>query len=206
MKKMDKLKITINKKMFIFLLSLFVVGIIVGSLFVTILKDSDKTLITESLNNFFTNVKTLNLKWKSTLITTLITQASYVIGIWILGISIIGLPLILIIYFSKAFILGFSIGSILLNYNVKGILLSIAYIFPHQIINFFIYTILAIYALSLSIKLFDSLLHKKKLDFRPILNKYLFILMVSVVLCITSTLLEVFVMPRLVYYVTTLVL
>ncbi len=206
MKKMDKLKITINKKMFIFLLALFVIGIIVGSLFVTILKDSDKTLITESLNNFFTNVKTLNLKWKSTLITTLITQASYVIGIWILGISIIGLPLILIIYFSKAFILGFSIGSILLNYNVKGILLSIAYIFPHQIINFFIYTILAIYALSLSIKLFDSLLHKKKLDFRPILNKYLFILMVSVVLCITSTLLEVFVMPRLVYYVTTLVL
>ncbi len=206
MKKMDKINITINKKMFIFLLALFVIGIIVGSLFVTILKDSDKTLITESLNNFFTNVKTLNLKWKSTLITTLITQASYVIGIWILGISIIGLPLILIIYFSKAFILGFSIGSILLNYNVKGILLSIAYIFPHQIINFFIYTILAIYALSLSIKLFDSLLHKKKLDFRPILNKYLFILMVSVVLCITSTLLEVFVMPRLVYYVTTLVL
>ena len=206
MKKMDKLKITINKKMFIFLLALFVIGIIVGSLFVTILKDSDKTLITESLNNFFTNVKTLNLKWKSTLITTLITQASYVIGIWILGISIIGLPLILIIYFSKAFILGFSIGSILLNYNVKGILLSIAYIFPHHIINFFIYTILSIYALSLSIKLFDSLLHKKKLDFRPILNKYLFILMVSVVLCITSTLLEVFVMPRLVYYVTTLVL
>ena len=203
---MDKLKITINKKMFIFLLALFVIGIIVGSLFVTILKDSDKTLITESLNNFFTNVKTLNLKWKSTLITTLLTQISYVIGIWILGISIIGLPLILIIYFSKAFILGFSIGSILLNYNVKGILLSIAYIFPHHIINFFIYTILSIYALSLSIKLFDSLLHKKKLDFRPILNKYLFILMVSVVLCITSTLLEVFVMPRLVYYVTTLVL
>ena len=192
--------------MFIFLLALFVIGIIVGSLFVTILKDSDKTLITESLNNFFTNVKTLNLKWKSTLITTLLTQISYVIGIWILGISIIGLSLILIIYFSKAFILGFSIGSILLNYNVKGILLSIAYIFPHHIINFFIYTILSIYALSLSIKLFDSLLHKKKLDFRPILNKYLFILMVSVVLCITSTLLEVFVMPRLVYYVTTLVL
>lgn len=205
MKKMDKLKITINKKMFIFLLALFVIGIIVGSLFVTILKDSDKTLITESLNNFFSNVKTLNLKWKSTLITTLLTQISYVIGIWILGISIIGLPLILIIYFSKAFILGFSIGSILLNYNVKGILLSIAYIFPHQVINFFIYTILSIYALSLSIKLFDSLLHKKKLDFRPILNKYLFILLLSIVLCITSTLLEVFVMPRLVYYVTTLV-
>ena len=205
MKKMDKLKITINKKMFIFLLALFVIGIIVGSLFVTILKDSDKTLITESLNNFFTNVKTLNLKWKSTLITTLLTQISYVIGIWILGISIIGLPLILIIYFSKAFILGFSVGSILLNYNVKGILLSITYIFPHQIINFFIYTILSIYSLSLSIKLFDSLLHKKKLDFRPILNKYLFILLLSIVLCIVSTLLEVFVMPRLVYYVTTLV-
>lgn len=203
---MDKLKITINKKMFIFLLTLFVIGIIVGSLFVTILKDSDKTLITESLNNFFTNVKDLSLNWESTLITTLITHISYVIGIWILGISIIGLPLILIIFFSKAFILGFSIGSILLNYNVKGILLSIAYIFPHHIINFFIYTILSIYALSLSIKLFDSLLHKKKLDFRPILNKYLFILLLSIVLCITSTLLEVFVMPRLVHYVTTLVL
>lgn len=200
---MDKLnkRVTINRKLFIFLFLLFIIGLLVGSLFTTILKDSDQTLVKDSLNNFLTSINKNQLKVETTFLPALFSQIVYVLSVWLLGVSILGLPIVIILYFSKAFTLGFSIGSLLYHYHTKGILLSIAYIFPHQIINFFIYTILTIYSLSLSLKLLDSLIHKKRLDFRFILNKYLFILILSLVGVIITSSLEIFVMPKLISYI-----
>ena len=200
---MDKLnkRVTINRKLFIFLFLLFIIGLLVGSLFTTILKDSDQTLVKDSLNNFLTSINKNQLKVETTFLPALFSQIVYVLSVWLLGVSILGLPIVIILYFSKSFTLGFSIGSLLYHYHTKGILLSIAYIFPHQIINFFIYTILTIYSLSLSLKLLDSLIHKKRLDFRFILNKYLFILILSLVGVIITSLLEIFVMPKLISYI-----
>lgn len=200
---MDKLnkRVTINRKLFIFLFLLFIIGLLVGSLFTTILKDSDQTLVKDSLNNFLTSINKNQLKVETTFLPALFSQIVYVLSVWLLGVSILGLPIVVILYFSKAFTLGFSIGSLLYHYHTKGILLSIGYIFPHQIINFFIYTILTIYSLSLSLKLLDSLIHKKRLDFRFILNKYLFILILSLVGVIITSSLEIFVMPKLISYI-----
>ncbi len=200
---MDKLnkRVTINRKLFIFLFLLFIIGLLVGSLFTTILKDSDQTLVKDSLNNFLTSINKNQLKVETTFLPALFSQIVYVLSVWLLGVSILGLPIVIILYFSKSFTLGFSIGSLLYHYHTKGILLSIAYIFPHQIINFFIYTILTIYSLSLSLKLLDSLIHKKRLDFRFILNKYLFILILSLVGVIITSSLEIFVMPKLISYI-----
>ena len=200
---MDKLnkRVTINRKLFIFLFLLFIIGLLVGSLFTTILKDSDQTLVKDSLNNFLTSINKNHLKVETTFLPALFSQIVYVLSVWLLGVSILGLPIVIILYFSKSFTLGFSIGSLLYHYHTKGILLSIGYIFPHQIINFFIYTILTIYSLSLSLKLLDSLIHKKRLDFRFILNKYLFILILSLVGVIITSSLEIFVMPKLISYI-----
>lgn len=207
-KLVDKLrkKVTINRKMFLSLFTLFIVGLIFGSLFVAILKESDQALIKDSLNHFFTGVTKHTITPEKTFISTFISQITYVIVVWLLGISVIGLPIVLILYFSKSFTLGFSIGSILFHYKVKGILLTLGYIFPHQILNFFIYTILSIYSLSLSSKILTALIHKKKIDFRFILNKYLFILLLSICGVLLSSILEVFVMPKVIEFIGTFIL
>lgn len=202
----DKLKkrVTINRKLFLFLFVLFIVGLLAGSLFTIILNESDQSLVKNSLSNFMTSVSKHQLNIEQTLLPSLFSQIIYVLAVWLLGISILGLPIVLILYFSKAFTLGFSIGSLLFHYQSKGILLSFGYIFPHQIINFFLYTILTIYSLSLSLKLFDALFHKKRLDFRFILNKYLFILILTLLGIIITCLLEMFVMPTMISYLLTL--
>ncbi len=204
-KLVDKLKkrVTINRKMFLFLFTLFMVGMIFGSLFVAILKESDQTLIKDSLKQFFTGVTNHTIVPEKAFISSIISQITYVLIVWLLGISVIGFPIVLIFYFSKAFTLGFSIGSILLHYKTKGVLLTLGYIFPHQILNFFIYTILAIYSLSLSLKIFNALVHKKKIDFRFILNKYLLILLLSILGILVSSVFEVFVMPKIVEFIMT---
>ena len=73
-KYMDKLKsnIRINKNLFVFLVVIIAVGVAAGSIFVTLLNDSDKVMVSDYLNNFLNNLSTNNLNYSGTLINTII--------------------------------------------------------------------------------------------------------------------------------------
>lgn len=199
-KYMDKLRsnIRINKNLFVFLVVIIAVGVASGSIFVTVLNDSDKTMVSDYLNNFFNNLNSNNLNYSGTLINTLIFTLGLVILIWILGISVIGFILILLFLFIKAFALGFSVGSIIINFNFKGILISLAYVVPHHIINLMIYLLISSYALVLSYRLINSFTKKKSFDFKGIFNRYLFILGFSLIILLFSALYEVYLAPSLI--------
>lgn len=202
MKQLDKLtnKAKGNKKTLLFLVILFIIGIIAGSLFITVLNESDKALVKEYLEKFIMNIHQNKLDYTTSFISSLISNLFYVMIIWLLGISVIGLPIILFLYFAKAFILGFSISSILFHYQFKGIVIAFCYIFPHHIINVLIFTLLVLYSMSLSIKISKTLIMKKSLDFRLIMKKYGMILGICLVGSIITSILEVFVMPTLIKF------
>ena len=199
-KYMDKLKsnIRINKNLFVFLVVIIAVGVASGSVFVTVLNDSDKTMVSDYLNNFLNNLNSNNLNYSGTFINTLIFTLGLAILIWILGISVIGFILILLFLFIKAFALGFSVGSIIINFNFKGILIALAYIVPHHIINLMIYLLISSYALVLSYRLISSFTKKKNFDFKGIFNRYLFILGFSLIILLFSVLYEVYLAPSLI--------
>lgn len=207
MKTMDKLKNTIvfNKKMIICLIVIVLVGIIAGSLLVTVLNESDKNIVIEYLDNFMNNVENDKLDYISGLKNSLISNISLNIVIWLLGISVIGIPIITFLYFCKAFIMGFSLSSIIMRYKVKGCLVSFIYLFPHQIINILGLTILMTYALSLSFKIISSFFQKKTIDFKIIMKKYSIILLLNIILCVLASVFEILVMPKLLKLVIPLV-
>ena len=128
----DKLKVKAkaNKKMIIFLVSLMLAGILAGSIFVVILSKNDQNMLKEYLDTFITNIDTGKLDYINSLCSSLGANVIYVLVIWLLGISVIGIPVTLFMFFSKAFILGFSISSIIMNYQLKGCLVAFFYIFP----------------------------------------------------------------------------
>lgn len=199
-KYMDKLRsnIRINKNLFVFLVVIIAVGVASGSIFVTVLNDSDKTMVSDYLNNFLNNLNSNNLNYNGTLINTLIFTLGLAILIWILGISIIGFILILLFLFIKAFALGFSVGSIIINFNFKGILIALAYIVPHHIINMMIYLLISSYALVLSYRLINSFTKKQTFEFKSVFNRYLFILGFSLIILLISVLYEVYGAPKLI--------
>lgn len=194
----DKFKLTIikNKKTLIFLGTIAVIAIIFGSLFSVILNDGDKTLVNEYINNFFENIKNNNLNYLDALKNGSINTFSYILIVWLLGISIIGLPIVIFMYFSKLFVISFSVSSIITNYGFKGCLLSFSYIFPHHIIYIIVHTLLTVYSIKLSLKLLFSILKKDKLDFKPIINKYLVVLIISILFSLGALLFEVFITPK----------
>ncbi len=203
----DKFKITIkhNKKVIFFLGIIAVIAIIFGSLFSVMLNESDKNLTLEYINNFFENIKNNNLNYILALKNGSISSLGFILIVWLLGVSIIGMPIVLFMYFSKFFVIGFSISSIIKGYGLKGCLLSFAYIFPHHIIYIIVYTILTVYSIKMSIKLISTIIKKDKIDFKPIINKYLLVLLLSAIIAVLTLLFEVFITPKFINLILLLV-
>ena len=199
-KYMDKLKrnIHINKNLFVFLLVIVIVGIVSGSLFSAIISTEDKQLVMDYLNSFFNNAKVGKLNYDTSIVNTLVLTIGFALVMWVLGISIIGFFIVIFMLFMKAFILGFSISSIIMSFKLKGVLLAIGYAVPHHIINILIFMLLTAYALIVSFKLIKSITSKKPLDFKTIFNRYLTVLIVSVVVLVLTSLYEVYIVPNVI--------
>jgi len=192
----DKIKILkVNKKLTYCMLIITIAGVISGSLFLALLKDVDRNIAYLSLENFINNLD--NLSYVMSLKSSLITNILYVIIIWSLGISIIGIPLTLFLYFIRTFSVGFTISLILSKYSIKGLIYGFIYLFPHTILNIFIFSILSIYSIIYSFKTSSSFFKKEVIDFKPVINKYKYILVLSILIVILTSLYGTYIMPLL---------
>lgn len=207
MKWMDKLKgtIKVNKKTLLFFTILLIIGIIAGSIFMAILSETDKKLVTDYFNNYISNIENNKLNYLESIKNGLFNNLLYIIIIWILGISIIGIPIVTIMFFIKSFTLGFSIASIVFNYKLKGCLLNFINIFPHQMIYFLIYMLITTYSIFFSLKMINSIINKKNMDFKVMMNKYVKILIISVIAITIGIIIETFITPLLIKIIITLI-
>ena len=163
-----------------------------------ILNATDKSLIKDCLETFINNVDSGKLDYMQALKNISISNYSYIIIAWLLGISVIGIPITIFMYFMKCFMVGFSIASIIINFKLKGTLLAFIYVFPHHIINLIMYTVLILYSLTLSLKIGEAVLKKKSINFKLIINKYLLILILSLIVVTLMNLFEVYITPILI--------
>jgi stage II sporulation protein M len=206
-KKLDKLKeyLKMNKKVFIFLFVLFIVALVAGSIFSVTLNDNDTALVNTYLENYINSINDNTINFKDTFINSISSNLIITIIIWLLGISVIGLPIIIFLFFYKCFVIGFAISSILMKYKVKGLLLSIFYVFPHHIINILLTMILISYAFIISIKIIGAVIKRKEMSFRDITYKYLVILGLTCLVLVFSSLYEAFIVPKLIKLIMPLI-
>ena len=199
---MDKLKkiLCVNQKVFVFLIGLMIVAVLFGSSLPLFLNGNDKSLVTEYLANFVNQVKD-GVDFIFLLKNGLIGNFSFLIFIWLLGISVIGIPIVLFLFFSKCFVFGFSISSIIINYGFKGLLFSFGYIFPHLVINIFIYGLLASYSLIFSIKLIGLILKKYDFNIRVSFNKYFKVFLLCSCILLISVIYESFINPYVLKFI-----
>ncbi len=170
-------------------------GIITGALFMTVLSSADKELVRETLSSFLESVEPSN--YPLFLRGNLVINLLFILAIWILGFSVIGLVIVIFILFYKSFTISFSISSFIANYGLKGSLLGFLYHFPHQIIYLVIYLYLGCYAIKVSFLLVQSIIKRKSLDFKLVMNRYLLVLGISLFIVTLFTCFETFVTPIL---------
>ncbi len=194
---LDKLqrKLKANKRIVLFLCGISLIGLIFGSIFITIISSQDQNLIQNYIENFINTVHTGKLNYMDSIKNTLISNLSFVVTIWLLGISIIGIPIIIFMYFTKSFMIGFSVAAFILKYKVKGLLYAIIYIFPHHLINLIIFTLLMVYAMKFSYYLANSIFKRKTIHFKNLMNPYFGVFIIVVVGIIATCFYETFAVP-----------
>ena len=185
-----------TKKVFIIIFIITILAFIAGILLVSIESKSNKELITTSLETFFKEVKENKLNTASLLSKSITSNLIMNTIVWLLGISIIGLPIVLLILGFKSLTFGFTISSILYTYKLNGLLKVIIYLFPN-IINLFILFVLTYYSINFSLMLFNYLFRKKEYNKRLIVNRYLKLLIIAIIISILTSVIEVFVLPKL---------
>ncbi len=193
--KKDKL---LNQKILYLILGVVIlIGIGTGLFYQFFIGKNLKAEILGQMNDFFTSIKNGSLDFQGTLGNSLSSNGISLLIIWILGISIIGIPFILIHLFFKAFVLSFSFISIIANYHFKGLFLALTYIFPHQVLNLVIWLLLSFYAVGFSIKLIRVLFFKKNISLKEHFKKYTKILFICSIALILTSLLETYLCPWL---------
>lgn len=115
-------------------------GIVLGIYVVKYIGNSNSETVSKYFESFTYNFNNETFNGAEIFKETLKSNVPYIILIWFLGITAIGIPFILILDFIKGFTLGFSASFITLGLGTKGIWLSLLGILPQNI--FFIPCIL----------------------------------------------------------------
>lgn len=175
---------------------LFIIGLIFGSIYITILNNDQKLLIIKQTGKYFNNISKITFEGKIEIFkNSLYSNLLYTIFMWVLGISVIGLPIVFIMIFFKSFILGFSISSIFAKYKINGLLKVILYIFPCNIIIVIYSILLAVYSINISIKIFKGAFTKQNVNFKTFMGKYFLILLIGILINVLSSLYFAFLEP-----------
>ena len=113
-----------NKKEYILVTLIFLVGIFLGVMFINNSKESQLSEISSYLNNFIDKLKnTEKLETMAILKTTLLENVILAVTLWFFGTTVIGIPIVFGIIMYRGFCLGYTISTIISVIGVgKGIL------------------------------------------------------------------------------------
>lgn len=123
-----------NLKLYFFLFLAFVAGISAGAFTVNGLSPIQKTELTNYLHGFFQLFENQKVDSNEILRISLIDNMRQIVILWVLGVTIIGIPFVYILIGVRGFITGFTSGFIIEYLGFKGILFSIITILPKELI------------------------------------------------------------------------
>lgn len=189
-----------QKRKYLFLTIIMTIGIISGIIFIFFISKEDKSLVKQELELLFSNIKDNKLNYGNSLINSISSNLVYLSIIWILGVSIIGIPVIIFMLFLKGFVFGFSISSIIVNYGLNGVILGFITQIPSNLILLIIYLLMGFYAINFSIRLFQVLFFKKEVNLSFYFKRYNQIALISLGCVIIASLAEIFLIPFLIKF------
>lgn len=121
---------------YFFMTLIFVIGVAVGALAVKTLPEGQKLELIGYLKIFFQGlVQGPGSADTPALFSTVLLSGVKTIGlIWLLGFTVVGIPFVLFIVFTRGFVIGFTVGFLVNEYIMKGLAFALASVLPH---NFF---------------------------------------------------------------------
>src|SRR5699024_2035977 len=179
----------------LFLMILFLTGFVFGAMIVNTMNRiqiQDQLVIFERL--FCEIIAHYELAKDDILKHSFLYHAKYLFIIFILGLSIIGLPIVWILLFLKGLVVGFSVGFLVNQLGMKGLLLASLSIAPQNMIIIPIYIIAGSLSMIFSLTLLNKIFSHKMSQpiFQP-LARYIVLFSFLLTISFVASCLEAFV-------------
>jgi len=194
-----------NFSVYIFTIILFIMGVIFGSYVIYSLSLSQKQEILSIFNLFYLDIDTLSLLDSQVVFKQVLVDNLKYLGIlWFLGLSIVGMPLIFILIFTKGLIVGFTVSFLIFELNWQGLLFSLASIIPQNIIIVPVLIIAGVTGINFSLSLIK---HKgnKSYSYQQSITSYTLIILILGGFLVLASGFETFVSPYLMKGISALV-
>lgn len=194
--------------LYLFVSVLFVMGVIFGALMVNALTLEQKQDLAGYLGNFLqASLFGGEAAPQPTLMETFGLHFKWVMLIWLLGISVVGLPLVLALDFLKGLLVGFAVGVLISQYAWKGLMLALVSVAPQNMLLVPVIIHCSVTAISFSLLLGRRLfLQRAGGSAAPTFLSYTALTMSMIALVFAVSLFEMHVTPRLVEWVAPAVL
>lgn len=151
-----------HMNIFVFIFVLFIMGMVFGAVIVNSMNFVQKQDLFFYLKQFFEQSINTSGVGKATLWKdSVLYHMKYMLLLFLLGISVIGMPIITVLLFIKGLVVGFSVGFLVNQMGWYGLLISSASIAPQNVIIIPVYLIAGSLALIFSLTLCKQLFIKR---------------------------------------------
>ncbi|HJV45904.1 MAG TPA: stage II sporulation protein M [Bacillota bacterium] len=124
-----------NFSLYLFTLVLFTMGVSFGAIVVGSLEMNQKQDLMNYLGQFFHEFKQgMDVNPRSAFQQSFIQYLKFIGIMWILGMSIVGLPIILIMVFLKGLVVGFTVGFLIQQWHWNGLLAAGLTVLPQNLV------------------------------------------------------------------------
>lgn len=186
-----------NLSLYTFTTILIFIGIFFGAVIVNSLNIEQKNDLYLYLTRFFNQMMHEPGMTAADLFNQSFSHYLKYIGlIWILGISVIGLPIILILLFLKGIVIGFTVGFLVSQMGIKGFFLALVSVLPQNLILIPTFIIVGVASISFSLRMI-RMQFKRTQPFGPLFVKYSLLMIGVIGLIALSSSIEAWISPFL---------
>lgn len=123
-----------NRWQYALLALIFLAGVLLGNYKVPGLDSAVRTHLLSLIDNYLQGEMTGNFQGSSVLVQAFINQARVVGVMWFLGLTVIGLPLIVGLVGLRGFSIGFTLGFLIREKAGGGIIISLLAVLPQNLV------------------------------------------------------------------------
>jgi len=177
---------------------IFAAGIIFGVMGVHELDDNQIKDLVQYVDGFINNLPTASVDASLETRHALIINLKTLFYIWFLGLTVIGIPLTIIITFSRGFILGFTTGFLIQQKSFQGVLVVLLTVLPQNLLFIPVVLIAAVSSIAFSFFVIRGKFAGKTINLSKRFIGYTFSFVVLALFAFLSALIQGYVSPSLV--------
>ena len=201
-KKQSKLKNLIlnniysNLRYYIIVMIILIIGIACGVIFINNINEEQKAEISKYISDFISSLKNnYEINKAELLKNSLIENFKLTLGMWFIGSTVVGLPIVLGIVLYRGFCIGYTVSSAIAILGAqKGIIFTLSSILLQNII---IIPVLLVLSVS-GIKLYKSIMKdKRRENIKLEIIRHTVVSIIGLIFLVLATIIEVYISSSL---------